>query len=649
VTVPIQTPIIAYVGNGITTVFAFPFAILQSDDLKVLLDSAPQSVGIQYSINGIGNPNGGSVVFNSPPAVGAKLIQYRDVAIERDTDYQDNGDLLATTVNADFDRLWMALQDKAAAGGRAIQYPITEFATDGTLPEAAARESTILGFDANGVQTLIPIPASVGAGDLRNEAWTAGTDYTAGTSNSVTLSRAYTSKANLGTVVMAGVPQDPATYDLAPGGMSLLFNAIIPAYVNRIWCYGGTTASLNTPATASVTDASIAPGTALYDRVFNVVSVEDPQFGASPAAADNWAAIQAAVTYCLAHGKALRVPGKYSCSKQITGTGSLMVYGYGMDLSEISWPATATSVGLSVTLSLKASSLSSTAGVEDVSFVTAGAAVAGSTALAFKGALNTSADRVTPRVTVNRVAVRGATNQVNDGFDVGLSFDNCTGVVVDQFNCWGKVGAGGQPNYDSTYGIIYTNNSGGTPHPTEFSFQHCRVYGVKNAIYTRDFEGGFVSKCQLVGVNTGITFSTPGPGYPHAIACNNHINASDLCIAVPGMYEVQIHDNLLYKLEGPSIGTGVSLSGGAQFCNVHDNTFECYSQSQAMNAIVVSDASNNLIHSNIFRRTNSIDGTAHGVGVWLTAASSGNKLVDSGQIYALTNTPYLNQGSNTVI
>ena len=34
----------------------------------------------------------------------------RKLVIKRDTDYQDNGDLLADTINADFDRLWLAMQ-----------------------------------------------------------------------------------------------------------------------------------------------------------------------------------------------------------------------------------------------------------------------------------------------------------------------------------------------------------------------------------------------------------------------------------------------------------------------------------------------------------------------------------------------------------
>lgn len=262
-TVPVQDPIIAAQGNGITTVFPFPFAILESADLRVLLNGTLQAIGSQYAINGVGQQSGGSVVFNSPPATGAKIIAYRDISIERDTDYQDNGDLLAFTVNADFDRIWMALQDISGSSTRAIQYPITEYATDGTLPVAADRASKVLAFDEAGGQTLVPLPASVGAGDLKSESWTDGTDFASGTSTQLTLSRTYGTKDNLGIVVMAGVAQDPNSYSLINNGTTLQFNAVIPAGIDRIWCVGGTTLSIWLPPDRSVDDDKLAWGNTL--------------------------------------------------------------------------------------------------------------------------------------------------------------------------------------------------------------------------------------------------------------------------------------------------------------------------------------------------------------------------------------------------
>lgn len=458
---------------------------------------------------------------------------------------------------------------------------------------------------------------------------------------SITLAGTYGSINNLD-VYTDGVPQ----LDCTLSGQTLGFSPAIPTGISKVIVRGKQARSIGTPSAATVTDSSIAPGSALYDRVFNVVSVEDAPFNASPTAADNWAAIQAAVTYALANGKALRIPRKYSLSKKVTGTGSLMIYGYGTDLSALIWPASATSVGMAVTLPFTGG-LSGTAGLTDVSLITGGAAVG--TAASFTGPAAMASDRITPRVVVDRVCVRGLTNPTVDGFGTGLLFDNCTGVVVDKYNFWGKINSAGEPVYDSLFAIRYDNLSGVTPHPTEFSFTNCRLYYAQTLIYANDFEGGYIHHNQLVGGNAGVRLLTPGPGYPHAVVNDNHINVSDFCIVVGGMYEVQIHDNLLYKQLGTGPGVGVNVSSGSQFCNVHHNTFENLHATATMNGIIFDTASNNMADGNIFRRMDSVNGTGHGIGVWMTANSSNNHIGQHQLYNACTAATVLDQGAGNVI
>lgn len=113
-TVPAQIPIVAYVGNGVTTVFPFPFRLLAESDLTVTVNGSPSL--ISYTITGIGNDES-TVTFSTAPTLGAKILLFRNVELARDEDYQDNGDLLADTVNADFDRIWMALQGQGYVTG----------------------------------------------------------------------------------------------------------------------------------------------------------------------------------------------------------------------------------------------------------------------------------------------------------------------------------------------------------------------------------------------------------------------------------------------------------------------------------------------------------------------------------------------------
>ena len=103
-----QIPIQAYTANGVTTVFAFGFQVLETADLLVTLDGVLQ---VGYTIAGIGNQAGGTVTFSVAPASGVRVLFYRDIPLNRATDYQNNGDLLAAVVNRDFDRIWLALQE----------------------------------------------------------------------------------------------------------------------------------------------------------------------------------------------------------------------------------------------------------------------------------------------------------------------------------------------------------------------------------------------------------------------------------------------------------------------------------------------------------------------------------------------------------
>ncbi|HBT2393907.1 phage tail fiber domain-containing protein [Klebsiella pneumoniae] len=106
--VPNQTPYNIYTANGLTTVFAYEFYLISASDIQVTINGNEVTSG--YTVSGVGNQDGGEVTFQTPPADGALVMLERVVPTYRLTDYQDNGDLLADTVNKDFDRIWMAIQ-----------------------------------------------------------------------------------------------------------------------------------------------------------------------------------------------------------------------------------------------------------------------------------------------------------------------------------------------------------------------------------------------------------------------------------------------------------------------------------------------------------------------------------------------------------
>ena len=167
--VTLETPIASSVANGATTVFPHSFTILDSADLvvtgRVGATTTTYIEGTDYTVSGVGTGSG-SVTFGTAPANGTIVTRYRATVFERSTDYQDNGDLLADTVNADFDRLWFALQGVAAglvSMANTLRAPTGETLTE--LPTAATRALKLLAFDSAGNPTL-STPSSGSATEL---------------------------------------------------------------------------------------------------------------------------------------------------------------------------------------------------------------------------------------------------------------------------------------------------------------------------------------------------------------------------------------------------------------------------------------------------------------------------------------------------
>ncbi|MEI3775519.1 phage tail fiber protein [Pectobacterium brasiliense] len=120
--VPEQTPYNIYTANGVTTVFPYEFYILQAGDLTVSIDGVTVTTG--FTVSGVGTVNGGEVTFLVAPAAGGTVMLERSIPATRTTDYQDNGDLLADTVNKDFDRIWMAIRQAFISLGLALTRPL---------------------------------------------------------------------------------------------------------------------------------------------------------------------------------------------------------------------------------------------------------------------------------------------------------------------------------------------------------------------------------------------------------------------------------------------------------------------------------------------------------------------------------------------
>ncbi|WP_210459053.1 phage tail fiber protein [Pantoea ananatis] len=123
--VPAQVPISGpYIANGVTTQFAYKFYLLFATDMQVFVGGLKKTLNTDYTVTGVGNSQGGNVVFTTAPASGLEVLIKRATPYTRQTDYADNGDLLADVVNDDFDRIWLALQEINASFSSSISKPV---------------------------------------------------------------------------------------------------------------------------------------------------------------------------------------------------------------------------------------------------------------------------------------------------------------------------------------------------------------------------------------------------------------------------------------------------------------------------------------------------------------------------------------------
>jgi hypothetical protein len=162
--------------------------------------------------------------------------------------------------------------------------------------------------------------------------FTAGVDFTAGTSTTLTLSQNYGSSSNLWVAFDAG-EQGGDTFTL--GGVNnetLTFNAPIPLGTLKVYVKGGTTFTLGTPSTGTVTDLSVSPGSALYQRINGVINVKDPAYGAlGNGVANDTVAINKAFQAAFAAGHPVFFPsGTYMVSDTTSAGYALLNPGVSM-------------------------------------------------------------------------------------------------------------------------------------------------------------------------------------------------------------------------------------------------------------------------------------------------------------------------------
>ena len=118
-TVSSQTNKIIYIGNGVAKEFAIPFSFLEREHLKVRQKKDNiQTERTDWTVKS------GNLMFADAPESGAEIAIVREVPLTQETDYRDNEILHAETLERNFDKLTMQVQQLAEKQDRAVTVDI---------------------------------------------------------------------------------------------------------------------------------------------------------------------------------------------------------------------------------------------------------------------------------------------------------------------------------------------------------------------------------------------------------------------------------------------------------------------------------------------------------------------------------------------
>lgn len=192
---------------------------------------------------------------NGSPLAGGKVYYYIPNTSTLKSTYQDSAQTILNTNPIILD-----------AAGRAIVWG------------AGAYRQVVYDQFGNLVWDQITEDANSGlTGNMTDDIFVAGTDFTPGTTTQLTLTVNPGSIDNTW-IYFDGVYQDDS--QAALNANVLTFTSAIPVGVSKVTVKIGSTIAIGTPGVGTVTDSSISPGSSIYNRITQMVSVTDPAYGA---------------------------------------------------------------------------------------------------------------------------------------------------------------------------------------------------------------------------------------------------------------------------------------------------------------------------------------------------------------------------------
>lgn len=229
-------------GNGSATSFPCPFKIFAATDATVILVDAQGGeatlvLNTDYSISGVGAASGFTVTYpisGDPLATGERLVVLREVPLVQNTDLRNQGAYFPENVEDEFDRLTMMTQQLNERLSRSLTF--STGASTGISAELPPPQALYF-FRWNSAGTALEgvsgaqLVGEVAYSNFNVDTYNSGTDFTPGTTTSLTMTGNPLVKANT-QVYFDGSYQEKEDYSIT--GTTITFTSAIPIGTSKV-------------------------------------------------------------------------------------------------------------------------------------------------------------------------------------------------------------------------------------------------------------------------------------------------------------------------------------------------------------------------------------------------------------------------------
>ena len=149
-----------YTASSGQVAFTYTFRVINSTDIKILLDGVEQSSG--FTVSGLDQPGGGTVTFTTAPGAGVQVTFMRAQPMGQSSVYQANEAFPYARLEKDIDKLAMITQMLKERLDRAIKFGETIYDYDSVMPTLVGKSgyAILVASDEESLTTGAALPTS---------------------------------------------------------------------------------------------------------------------------------------------------------------------------------------------------------------------------------------------------------------------------------------------------------------------------------------------------------------------------------------------------------------------------------------------------------------------------------------------------------